>query len=287
MGYVPSCPTFPAVLGDYLAAGFNFFAGVYSVASGPNEVELTVLEWFREWMGMPAGTRGLLTSGGSNATLTAVVAARHAMLGDQGGDIAKLTMYCSDQAHSSVARGAWMAGITRANVRAVPTDARFSLRIEALNESIARDRAAGLIPFLVVGSAGATNTGAVDPLHAMADVAAREKLWFHVDAAYAGFAALTARGRARLDGLGRADSITLDPHKWLYVPFECGCLLARDPKALEAAYRIFPEYLKDDAGARSGSELRGLGRTAHAIFTGVQGVDVGALLWRGGDSRGD
>jgi aromatic-L-amino-acid/L-tryptophan decarboxylase len=245
MGYVPSVPTFPAVMGDWIAAGYNFFAGVWSVAAGPNEVELTVLEWFRRWLGMPEGTRGLLTTGGSNATLTAVVAARHAALGARAEDLPRLVMYCSDQAHSSVARAGWIAGIPRANVRSVATDDRFRLRPDALAAAVARDRAVGLRPFLIVGSAGATNTGAVDPLSELADIAARERLWYHVDAAYAGFAVLTDRGRALLTGIERADSVTLDPHKWLYVPFECGCLLVREPKALEAAFHVLPEYLRD------------------------------------------
>ena len=244
MGYVPSVPTFPAVLGDYLAAGYNFFAGVWSVAAGPNEVELTVLEWFRQWLGMPAGARGLLTSGGSNATLTAVVAARHAAT-ERGAELPALVMYCSDQAHSSVARAAWIAGIPRANVRAVASDGEFRLRMDALGDAVAHDREAGFVPFLVVGSAGATNTGAVDPLPALADFAAREGLWFHVDAAYAGFAVLTERGRAAMAGIERADSVTLDPHKWLYVPFECGCLMVREPARLHAAFHVLADYLKD------------------------------------------
>ncbi len=245
MGYVPSSPTFPAVLGDWIATGYNFFAGVWSVAAGPNQVELTVLEWFRQWLGMPEGSRGLLTTGGSNATLTAVVAARHGAETAGHTDLAKLVMYASDQAHSSVARAAWVAGIPRDNVRAVPSDDRFRLRVDALGEAIRHDRAAGLHPFLVVGSAGATNTGAVDPLHELADLAAREGLWYHVDAAYAGFAILTERGRALLSGIERADSVTLDPHKWLYVPFECGCLMVRDPARLHSAFHVLADYLKD------------------------------------------
>lgn len=245
LGYVSSSPTFPAIVGDWIATGFNFFTGVWSVAAGPNEVELTVLEWFRDWLGMPAGARGLLTSGGSNATLTAVVAARHAALGARAEELPRLTMYCSDQAHSSVARAAWIAGIPRDHVRAVASDDQFRVRVDALREAIARDRAAGLRPFLIVGSAGATNTGAVDPLHALADIAAAEGLWYHIDAAYAGFSVLTARGRALLSGIERADSVTLDPHKWLYVPFECGCLMVREPARLHAAFHIMADYLKD------------------------------------------
>lgn len=245
LGYIPSCPTFPAVAGDWLATGFNFFAGVWPVAAGPNEVELTVLEWFRRWMGMPDGSRGLLTSGGSTATVTAVVAARHTALGADTRDLPKLTVYCSDQAHSSFTKAAWIVGIQRDHVRAVPSDDAYRMRMDKLREMVRADRAAGLRPFLVCATAGATNTGAVDPLHEIADFTRDEKLWLHTDAAYAGFSVLTKRGRGLLDGLGRADTLTLDPHKWLYVPFECGCLMARDPGALHAAFNVNPEYLRD------------------------------------------
>ena len=249
MAYVPSCPTFPAVLGDWLAAGFNFFAGVWPVASGPNGVELAVLEWFRGWIEMPRGTGGLLTSGGSGANLTALVAARHAAVGDDGSRLARLTMYTSDQAHSSVRRAGWIAGIPREQIRSVPTDADLRLRPDLLTEMLRADRESGLIPFLVVASGGTTNTGAIDPLHELADLCEREALWLHVDAAYGGFAALTKRGAAALAGLGRADSVTLDPHKWLFVPFECGCLLVREPRRLTDVFRIYPEYLKDAESA--------------------------------------
>ena len=245
MAYVPSCPTFPAVLGDWLATGFNFFAGVWPVASGPNGLEVAVLGWFRDWLGMPTGTGGLLTSGGSAANLTAIIAARHAAVGDDSPRLGRLTMYTSDQAHSSVRRAGWIAGIPREHIRAVPTDDELRLRPDALTEMVVADRAAGFIPFLVVASAGTTNTGAVDPLHVLADLCAREQLWLHVDAAYGGFGVLTARGRAALDGIHRADSVTLDPHKWLFVPFECGCLLLSEPRHLTNVFRIYPEYLKD------------------------------------------
>ena len=245
LGYIPSCPTFPAVMGDWIATGFNFFAGVWSVAAAPNEIELIVLEWFRQWMGMPEGTRGLLTSGGSAATVTAVVAARHAAVGDDSSVLPRLTAYCSDQAHSSFMKAAWIAGVPREHVRAVPCDSSFRMRTDVLHEMIAADRKAGLRPFIVCATAGATNTGAVDPLHELADLARLERVWLHTDSAYAGFSVLTDRGRRHLDGLGRADSLTLDPHKWLYVPFECGCLLARDPSALTGAFSVQPEYLRD------------------------------------------
>ena len=252
IAYVPSCPTFPAVLGDWIATGFNFFAGVWPVAAGPNELEMVVLDWFRGWLGMPEGTGGLLVSGGSAATLTAVVAARHAAAGDDASRLPRLVLYTSEQAHSSVARAAWTAGIPRANVRAVETDGEFRLRAGALAEAIGRDREAGLVPVMVAASAGTTNTGAVDPLPAIADVCERERVWMHVDAAYAGFSVLTDRGRAALAGIERADSVTLDPHKWLFVPFECGCVLAREPRRLADAFAIHPEYLTDVRSQREG-----------------------------------
>src|ERR1051325_44454 len=177
IGYVPSCPTFAGVIGDWLASGFNFFSGVWSVAAGPNEVELTVLDWFRDWLGMPPGTGGLLTSGGSSATLTAMVAARHAATGDVRALVPRLTVYTSEQSHSSVARAAWIAGIPRPNVRSIGCDDQFRLRVDDLTRVVAEDRAAGLHPFCIAASAGTTNNGAVDPLGELADIAARESLW--------------------------------------------------------------------------------------------------------------
>jgi glutamate/tyrosine decarboxylase-like PLP-dependent enzyme len=160
-------------------------------------------------------------------------------------------LYTSAQAHSSVVRAAWIAGVPRANVRSIPVDAGYRMRADLLARAVKEDRDRGLLPFAVVGSAGTTNTAAVDPLHAIADIAAEFGVWFHVDAAYGGFAILTDRGRALLDGIERADSVTLDPHKWLFVPFECGCLLAREPRRLVDAFRILPEYLRDvETGAR-------------------------------------
>jgi aromatic-L-amino-acid/L-tryptophan decarboxylase len=247
MAYVPGCPTFPAVLGDWLATGYNFFAGVWPVAEGPNAIELAVLEWFREWIGMPAGSGGLLTNGGSGATLTAIIAARHAAVGEDATRLPRLTLYASDQAHSAALRAGWIAGIPRPQVRVLPSDAEFRLRVEDVRHAIHADRAAGFIPLAVVASAGTTNTGAVDPLDELADLCGREGVWLHADAAYGGFAALTDRGRRTMSGLGRCDSVALDPHKWLFVPFECGSLLVREPERLRDAFQVLPDYLRDVA----------------------------------------
>ncbi|HET7563782.1 MAG TPA: aminotransferase class I/II-fold pyridoxal phosphate-dependent enzyme [Gemmatimonadaceae bacterium] len=245
IAYVPSCPTFPAVLGDWLATGYNFFAGVWPVASGPNEIEVVVLEWFRQWLDMPAGTRGLLTSGGSAANLTAMIAARHELVGEDPTRIPQLTVYMSDQTHSSMIRAAWIAGIPRAHVRIIPTDDAFRLRADLLERELVRDHADGLLPMMVVANGGTTNTGAVDPMREVRELCDRYEAWMHVDAAYGGFSVLTERGAAAMAGIELADSITMDPHKWLYVPFECGCLMAREPSRLKAAFQIFPDYLKD------------------------------------------
>src|SRR5687767_495438 len=144
MAYVPGCPTFPAVLGDWLATGYNFFAGVWPVAEGPNAIELAVLEWFRQWVGMPAGAGGLLTNGGSGATLTAIVAAREAVVGDDATRIARLTLYASDQAHSAALRAGWIAGVPRSHVRVLASDAHYRLRAADVRAAMAADRAAGL-----------------------------------------------------------------------------------------------------------------------------------------------
>jgi glutamate/tyrosine decarboxylase-like PLP-dependent enzyme len=244
LAYVPSCPTFPALLGDWIATGFNFYAGVWPVAAGPNQIEMVVLEWIREWTGMPEGATGLLTSGGSAANMTAMVAARHAAVAN-GADISRLVVYTTAQAHSSVVRAAWIAGFSRDMIRTVEMDDSFRMMPDRLAELVDRDLSDGFTPCVVAASAGTTNTGAVDPLQEIADFCRDRRLWLHVDAAYAGFAALTAEGRSMLSGMERADSLTLDPHKWLFVPFECGCLMVRDQAALTSAFRIWPEYLKD------------------------------------------
>lgn len=240
MAFVPSSPAWPAILGDWLATGYNIFQGTWLESAGPSQTELVVLEWFREWMGMPEDAGGLFTSGGSAANLTAVVAAR-----EKAGNPASPAAYISEQAHSSVARALRVAGIPVGAVRRIPVGADLRMRTDLLREAMDRDAAEGLVPFLVAANGGATNTGIVDPLPALAEVARARGAWFHVDAAYGGFAALTPRGKALLEGVGEADSVTLDPHKWLFQPYEAGCLLVRDPDDLTRAFRVLAEYLQD------------------------------------------
>lgn len=244
---VPSPSNPVSLLGDVLASGTNAIAASWGGGSGPAAVELVVLDWLRTLLGLPDGTEGILLSGGSVSSLTALATARHAL---HGGHDPAATVYVSDQTHSSILRGLRVLGFARDRVRVLETDGAFRLPADAVAQAIAGDRAAGLRPLCVVATAGTTNTGAVDPLNALADIARAEGLWLHVDGAYGAPAALTPDGRALLDGLHRADSLAVDPHKWLFQPYECGALLVRRPGALQAAFTMAPEYLRDTAGSR-------------------------------------
>ena len=240
--FIPASSTFPGALGDLIAAALDIDAGGWSSASGATHLELVVLNWFKRWIGYPAEAEGALVSGGSAANLTALACARETLVGTGSP---RAVVYASDQTHSSVARAARVLGFRPEQIRSLGTDERYRLRLDALSEAVERDRQAGLRPAIVVANAGATNTGAIDPLGELAGFCREHALWLHVDAAYGGFAALTVRGRRLLAGLAQADSVTLDPHKWLYQPIECGCLLVRRPGLLERAFAIAPDYLND------------------------------------------
>jgi aromatic-L-amino-acid/L-tryptophan decarboxylase len=240
--FIPGCPTWPASLGDLIASVSNIENSSWLESAGPSELELVVLDWFKEWIGYPAEAEGVLVSGGSAANMTALACAREAMLGAMSE---RVVAYVSDQAHSSVARAARVLGFRPEQVRVLPTDERFRMRPDALVDAMDADLRAGLRPLFVSASAGSTNTGAVDPLPELAEICKERGAWLHVDGAYGGFATLTGRGRRLLQGIELADSVTLDPHKWLYQPFECGCLLVRRGHYLREAFEITPDYLKD------------------------------------------
>jgi glutamate/tyrosine decarboxylase-like PLP-dependent enzyme len=242
LAFIPSAPCFASVLGELLCAGANFFAGVWLEAPGPSMLELVVLDWFRSWLGLPASTAGVLTSGGSEANLTALVTARDP-LGDD--DRRRAVVYVTEQRHWSVDRAARIIGLRPDQVRPVSSDDPFRLTPAALVRAVAADRQAGRLPWVVVANAGSTNTGAVDSLPRIAEICEAERLWLHVDAAYGWSAALTDEGRLELAGIERADSVTLDPHKWLAQTFEVGCLLVRDGPRLTHAFTLRPDYMKD------------------------------------------
>jgi aromatic-L-amino-acid/L-tryptophan decarboxylase len=242
LAYVPGEGTWPGALGDLIASTYNIDAGNWMESAGPTQLELTVLRWFADWIGYPSSSSGVLVSGGSAANLTALACAREAVAGASRDD---LVAYVSAQGHSSLARAARILGFRPGQVRVLPVDEQFRMRVPALEAAIAADLAAGRRPLVVMAVAGTTNTGSVDLLPELSEVCRKHGIWLHVDAAYGGFAAITDRGRELLTGIELADSVTLDPHKWLYQPFECGALLVREGHLLREAFEIHPDYLQD------------------------------------------
>lgn len=248
-GYIPGGNLYHSALAEFLAAASNRFSGRLVAGPGAVRVENQVIRWLSTVVGYPSGAFGTLTSGGSLANLGAIVAAREAA-GLRSRDIQQAVVYLTVHAHHCVDKALRIAGLEESVVRRVPVDERYRLRSEVLETMIADDRRSGLRPFLVVASAGTTDTGAVDPLEATAEIAARAGAWFHVDAAYGGLFALCGEGREVLQGMGRSDSLVLDPHKALLVPFGCGALLVRDGRVLRQANAFeanyIPEHPTDD-----------------------------------------
>lgn len=240
--FVPGPSNFVGVMADALASGFNVFNGSWLGGSGAAALELGVIDWFRQWCGFPEEAGGLFVSGGSMANLTALAAARHTKLDDR---TVGAIIYYSDQTHSSVERALRVIGFLPEQIRRIPSDREFRLPVDLLRRQVAEDRAASLRPFAVIANAGTTNTGAIDPLSEISGFCCTEDLWMHIDGAYGAAAVISNRGRAALSGIELADSLSFDPHKWLFQPFECGCVLLRDAAALKATYRIMPEYLAD------------------------------------------
>ena len=247
LAFVPGGGIPHAAVADLIAGAINRFVGVWNAAPAFAEMESTVVRWFCDIVGYSQHAGGFLTTGGSLANWSALVTARRCRLPD---DFLSAMIYASNQAHHSVVRAAALAGFPAANVRLVETDEQFRVRVDKLAEQVQADRRAGLRPFAIVGNAGTVHTGAVDDLDALADLAEREDLWLHVDAAYGGFFMLTQRGRQLMRGIHRADSMTLDPHKGLFLPYGTGCLLARELENLRRAHTIRADYLpplQDDA----------------------------------------
>ncbi|MGD9510016.1 MAG: aspartate aminotransferase family protein, partial [Geminicoccaceae bacterium] len=279
---VPGPSSFAAVLGEWLATGHNAICTSWVGASGPATLELVVVEWLRELLGMPAGTEGILVSGGSLANFTAFTAARAAL----GQGVAYLT----DQTHSSLARDLRAMGLAPSEIRLLASDDSLRMPIGALEEAIAADRAAGRRPMMVVASAGTTNSGAVDTLPELAVLCRAEGMWFHVDGAYGAPAALCDTGRKVLAGMEEADSLVLDPHKWLFQPYDVGCVLVRRPGALERAFSMNPEYLKDVMGQAGevhfGNRSLELTRRSRAVKLWLTFKTYGAARLRAAVARG-
>lgn len=243
LGYIPGGGLFPSALADFLAAATNRYVGVWYAAPAAARLETNVLEWFAEFMGYPLETtRGIMTSGGSLANFSAVVTARKHILNE---NISRGTLYLSDQTHHCVMKAAMLAGIPERNIRVLKSDDYFRAVPEYFELAIKADLKNGLQPFMIVGNAGTTNTGAIDPLHDLADLSEKYALWYHLDGAYGGFFNLCEEGKRKLRGLERSDSLVLDPHKGLFVPYGCGSLLVKEGERLRRAHVLTADYLQD------------------------------------------
>jgi glutamate/tyrosine decarboxylase-like PLP-dependent enzyme len=244
LGYIPGGGIYPAALGDYLADVANRFAGIYFVGPGAVRMEHMLTRWMSDLVGYPKTAAGDLTSGGSIANLVAIVTARDAHR-LRGRDVEKAVVYVTHQVHHSLGKALRIAGLAECVVRTVEFDDRYRMRADALLATVEADKEAGLRPWLVIGSAGTTDTGAVDPLPEIGRVAEQHGLWFHIDAAYGGFFVLCDEGRKILRGMDRADSIVMDPHKGLFLPYGTGAVLVKDKKHLQAAHAYQAHYLQD------------------------------------------
>ncbi len=240
--FIPGPSNFVGAMADALAAGFNVCASNWLEASGPAEIERICIKWLSDLCALPATAGGTFVSGGSMANLTAIAVARHVKLGraDPGAQV-----YYADQAHMSIARGLRVLGFGSEQMSRIRTDERFRLDTELLRTRIEQDKQAGQHPFCVIATAGTTNTGAVDDLISIAEICREHNMWLHVDGAFGAGAILSEKGQQQLRGIERADSITIDPHKWLFQPIETGCLLMREQKHLRQTFDESPEYLSD------------------------------------------
>ena len=240
LAYIPGGGVYPGVLADLIANGVNRYTGVWLPAPLLVQLEANALDWMRDWMQFPPTTRGLFTTGGSMANFTGIVCARERVL---GAEIRRGVLYTSGEVHHSVMKSARLAGVMPDRVRVVAVDQAFRMRMDALEDAIRSDLAAGLKPFLVVSSAGTTNTGAVDPLREITSVCRAHGLWHHVDGAYGASFHMVPELRPLLAGLPDVDSVTLDPHKGLFLPYGTGALLVADGAALKAAHAVTASYM--------------------------------------------
>jgi len=248
-GYITSSPAPIGMLADLLAAAVNPNVGAWRLSPMATEIEAQTIRWIAELVGYPAACGGLLVSGGNMANMVGLFAARAAAAewdvrarGVAAADARPLRIYASGETHTWLQKGADLAGLGTDSVRWISTDDDLRMRVAELRAAIERDRAAGELPMMVVGTAGSVSTGAVDPLAEIAELCRREKIWFHVDGAYGAFAAAVPGTPAELRALALADSVAMDPHKWLYSPLEVGCVLVRDAERLRRAFSYHPPY---------------------------------------------
>lgn len=238
------------ILGELLSAAINANGMLWKTSPSVTELETVVLGWLRDALGLPSNLFGIINDTASINVFLALAAAREALgldirgQGMTGRDLPPLRIYCSEHAHSSVEKAALALGFGQTGVVKIAADAEFRMRVDALDEAIARDRAAGALPCAIVATAGTTSTAALDPLPGIGAIAARERCWLHVDAAYAGSATICPELRWIWDGIEHADSVVTNPHKWLFTPIDCSVLYTRRPDVLRQTFSLVPEYLK-------------------------------------------
>jgi aromatic-L-amino-acid decarboxylase len=279
----------PGILGEALSAALNVNAMLWRTAPAASELEERVCDWLRQMVGLPAGFHGHINDTASTSTLLALAAARERLSGADirrkgiagRDDLGPLTAYASDQAHSSFDKAALTLGFGFENARRIASDDRFRMEPQELAEAIRSDRSAGRVPLAVVATAGTTSTTSVDPLEAIAEVCREEGLWLHVDAAYAGSAAVCPELRTAMRGWERADSIVVNPHKWLFTPIDCSVLLVRDLAEWKRAFSVVPDYLASperqvtnlmDLGVQLGRRFRALKLWMVIRAFGVEGL---------------
>lgn len=251
--YFPANNSPASVLGEFLTAGLGAQCMVWQTSPAAAELEEVVLDWLRQMTGLPENFSGVIQDTASTATLCALLSARERATGFESNDAglrAPLTVYASEEAHSSVDKGVKIAGFGKKNLRHVPTDERFAVIPEKLEEAMTRDRDAGFVPACVVATVGTTSSGAIDPLRAVGEICRKHGAWLHVDAAWAGTAALLPEKRWILDGVELADSFVFNPHKWMVTNFDCSAYFVKDPATLVRTFEIHPEYLKTGVDAK-------------------------------------
>ncbi len=240
--FVPGPGNYVSVMAEALSAGHNTFVGTWLGGSAAAAIEIVTIDWLRQLCGFPQSAKGLFVSGGTMANVTALAVARKVMLDDR---LENALVYLSDQAHSSLEKALRVLGFLPDQIRRIASDENYRLAPNDLSAAITQDRAAGKRPFCIVANAGTTNTGAIDPLPQLRKICDDQQMWLHVDGAYGAAAVLCEEGRRLLHGLELADSLSLDPHKWLFQPFEAGCVLLRNGAHLRDTFRILPDYLQD------------------------------------------
>jgi aromatic-L-amino-acid/L-tryptophan decarboxylase len=254
LAYIPGSNLYASALADYLAAVTNRYSGLYFASPGAVRMERMLLRWMADLLGYPAEAAGDLTSGGSIANLVGIVTAREAH-DLKARDFDKAVVYLSEQSHHAIDKALRIAGLKEAVKRLVPLDGRHRMRPEALEAAVEGDAEAGLYPWLIAATAGTTDTGAVDPLDDLADIAHRHGVWLHVDGAYGATFALTEQGKRILRGIERSDSVVLDPHKGLFLPFGSGAVLVKEGRNLLDAHHYDASYLQDKDVLASGDEV--------------------------------